>query len=34
MDAHGLLLELGEETEKLCEKDISHVAIGFAWNKQ
>jgi hypothetical protein len=34
MDAHGLLCELEEEREKFCGKEITHVGVGFAWNKQ
>jgi len=34
MDAHGLLCELSEELEKLLDPKITHVGIGFAWNKQ
>lgn len=34
MDAHGLLCELGEELEKLLDPKVTHVGIGFSWNKQ
>jgi hypothetical protein len=30
MDAHGLLLELQEEREKLCHGELTHLGIGFA----
>lgn len=32
MDAHGLLLELQAEREKLCHVDLTHLGIGFANN--
>jgi hypothetical protein len=34
MDAHGLLTELEEEVEKMTDGKITHVGVGFAWNKQ
>lgn len=34
MDAHGLLFELEEELEKLLKPELTHVGVGFAWNKQ
>lgn len=34
MDAHGLLCELSEELEKLIDPKITHVGVGFSWNKQ
>lgn len=30
MDAHGLLLELQQEREKLVDQNLTHVSIGFA----
>lgn len=33
MDAHGLLCELGEELEKLLDPKVTHIGVGFAWNK-
>lgn len=33
MDAHGLLCELEDERDKFCGKEITHVGVGFAWNK-
>jgi len=32
MDAHGLLLELQAEREKLCHAELTHLGIGFAAN--
>ena len=32
MDAHGLLLELQEEMNQLCDKKYTHLGIGFASN--
>jgi hypothetical protein len=34
MDAHGLLLELEEELEKLTDPKVTHIGVGFAWSKQ
>jgi hypothetical protein len=34
MDAHGLLLELQAEREKLCHGELTHLGIGFAANAQ
>lgn len=34
MDAHGLLLELSEEREKLIDDKMTHVSIGFAANNK
>jgi len=34
MDAHGLLCELADELEKINNEKITHVGVGFAWNKQ
>ena len=33
MDAHGLLCELDDERGKLTDEKVTHVGIGFAWNK-
>lgn len=30
MDAHGLLLEMSETMNKLLDKDVTHIGIGFA----
>jgi hypothetical protein len=34
MDAHGLLCELEDEISKLTAKEVTHIGVGFAWNKQ
>jgi hypothetical protein len=34
MDAHGLLLELEEETAALVNAKITHIGVGFAHNKE
>lgn len=34
MDAHGLLFELQDELQKICTKENTHVAIGFAFNQR
>jgi hypothetical protein len=34
MDAHGLLLELEEELTTIMNKDMTHVSIGFAVNRE
>ena len=34
MDAHGLLCELEDEIEKFTGKEVTHIGVGFAWNKQ
>ena len=34
MDAHGLLCELEEELTKMTDAKITHVGVGFAWNKR
>ncbi len=33
MDAHGLLLELEEDLEKMIDDKATHVGVGFAWNQ-
>jgi hypothetical protein len=33
MDAHGLLCELEEEMTKFVDNSVTHVGVGFAWNK-
>lgn len=33
MDAHGLLCELQDELEKLLDPKVTHIGVGFAWNK-
>lgn len=33
MDAHGLLCELEDELNKFTAKEVTHVGVGFAWNK-
>jgi len=33
MDAHGLLCELEEEREKLMKPNLTHIGVGFAWNR-
>ena len=34
MDAHGLLLELQSEREKLIADSLTHVSLGFAANEK
>lgn len=34
MDAHGLLTELEDEVGKMTDGKVTHVGVGFAWNKQ
>lgn len=34
MDAHGLLHELSEEIAKLLDPKVTHIGVGFAYNKQ
>lgn len=34
MDAHGLLCELEDELEKLMDPKVTHIGVGFSWNKQ
>jgi len=34
MDAHGLLLELDQESSTLGDKKNTHIGIGFAFNKE
>lgn len=33
MDAHGLLCELEDERGKLVDEKVTHIGVGFAWNK-
>lgn len=33
MDAHGLLLELQDEREKLKKADVTHIGVGFAYDR-
>lgn len=33
MDAHGLLCELEDEMNKIVDPKMTHVGIGFAWDK-
>ena len=34
MDAHGLLLELQDEREKLVSDKLTHVSVGFGSNNK
>ena len=34
MDAHGLLCELEDDLTKLLDPKVTHIGVGFAWNKQ
>lgn len=34
MDAHGLLTELEDEVSKMVDHKVTHVGVGFAWDKQ
>jgi hypothetical protein len=34
MDAHGLLHELADEIAKLLDPKVTHIGVGFAFNKQ
>lgn len=34
MDAHGLLHELSDEIAKLLDPKVTHIGVGFAYNKQ
>lgn len=33
MDAHGLLIELDDDRDKLLKPEYTHIGVGFAWNR-